>query len=110
MMVYFASPDEMRWVQRGLLGEARHEGVRGEGCATDLDARHCEELWRLRSFEARRVLERVLDVLGTVGAIAADALTTLALPIAVDVPLSGRYLGLVGRVVADAISFRDGVV
>jgi CRISPR-associated protein Csa1 len=82
----------------------------GEATPIDPDERRRKQLWRLRAFEARRVLERLADVLATVGQTGADALAALALPIDVDVPLNGRLLGLTGRVMADALSFRDGVV
>jgi CRISPR-associated protein Csa1 len=92
------------------LAEQAFGQTRGDGCAVDLDERCRERLWRMRAFEVRRVLERVTDVLGSVGAVGADALVELALSITVDVPLSGRFLGLAERIVADAVSFRDGIV
>lgn len=90
--------------------EEAHQRIDEGGTPIDPDEQRRQDLWRLRAFEARRVLERVVDVLAVVGPLGADALAALALPVDVDVPLNGRFLGLRDRVMVDAISFRDGVV
>jgi CRISPR-associated protein Csa1 len=92
------------------MAEEAFAQLEGDVSAIDADERRRDALWRLRAFEARRVLERFSDVLATVGPAGADALAALALPIDVDVPMNGRLLGLTTRVMADAVSFRDGMV
>ncbi len=92
------------------LAEHAFSQLGSEPAAADPDERCREHLWRMRAFEARRVLERLADTVLAVGRTGADALAALAVPVHIDVPLSGRWLGLTNRVIADAISFRDGVV
>ncbi len=92
------------------VAEDAHAQVSGEPPGADEDERTRQRLWRMRAFEAQRVLARVAEHALAGGAMGGDALAALAVPVHVDVPLGGRCLGLAERVLADAISFRDGIV
>lgn len=59
----------------------------------------------LRSFESRRVAQRVEGVLAHQPFAQPDALAALALPVNVEVKLDGRFLGLSEHLAADAIAF-----
>src|SRR5581483_10201945 len=99
------SLDQLERLAQRAFAETNHTWGRSH---EDDQIRAC--LWRIRAFEARRILERVADAVLTLGQIGGDALAALAVPIHVDLPLNGGFLGLSDRVVADAISFRDGTV
>ncbi len=55
-------------------------------------------------------LEHRRSLRAETGQIGGDGLVALALPIDVNVPVPGRYLGLAEPTIADAVSFRDGIV
>lgn len=59
----------------------------------------------IRAFEARRVAQRVDEVLARQPFVAPDALAALAVPVHVEVKLDGRCLGLSEHLAADAVSF-----
>lgn len=59
----------------------------------------------VRDFQARRIVERVEEVLARRPHLGPDALATLALPVHVEVALDGRFLGLSERLMADGIVF-----
>ncbi len=72
------------------------------------------ELWQkmevVRAFEARRVNERVADVLARQPHVGPDALVALALPVTLEVKLNGTFLGLSPHLSADAVLFTDTLV
>lgn len=64
----------------------------------------------LRTFEVRRIVERVESVLAHQPYVQADALAALALPVSVELKLDGRFLGLSEHLAADAVGFPDVAV
>jgi CRISPR-associated protein Csa1 len=59
----------------------------------------------LTVFEHHRVMSRVAEVLARQPRVGAGGLATLALPVALELPLDGRLLGLSAHLRADAVSF-----
>lgn len=64
----------------------------------------------VRAYEARRIVERVESVLARQPHVGPDGLVALALPVSVEVRLSGRYLGLSEHLAVDAITFAETIV
>jgi CRISPR-associated protein Csa1 len=74
-------------------------------CGARLDENTLRELAMLREFEARRITQRVADVLAGHRYLGADTLASLALPVSVELKLDGQHLGLTRHLAADAVSF-----
>jgi CRISPR-associated protein Csa1 len=66
-------------------------------------------MWRMRAFELRRVVERAIDAIARHGRCGGEALAADALPISVQVPVDGRYIGIGKGLIADAICWTDGI-
>lgn len=106
-----------------LLEAKRAIYVHGTGCMeallaleeADLDAlvppeggaEVQEKVALLWSFEHRRVVARVQDVLARQPHIGPDGLAALALPVTVEQKLDGRFLGLSSHLSADAFVFSE---
>jgi CRISPR-associated protein Csa1 len=63
------------------------------------------QLDALRTFEARRITERVAEVLARHPHIGSDAVAMLALPVSVEMTLDGHHLGLSPHLSVDGMSF-----
>src|SRR5581483_11569589 len=68
------------------------------------------KLAAVRAYEARRVVERVQDVLARQPQAGADAIVALALPVHVEVKLNGGLLGLSARLSTDGYLYAESMV
>jgi CRISPR-associated protein Csa1 len=68
------------------------------------------KLAAVRAYEARRMIERVQDVLARQPQAGADAIVALALPVHVEVKLNGGLLGLSARLSTDGYLYTESMV
>ncbi|MGI5837756.1 MAG: type I-A CRISPR-associated protein Cas4/Csa1 [Chloroflexota bacterium] len=61
-------------------------------------------------FEYRRIVTRVADVLSRQPRVGNGGLAALALPVTVELPLDGRFLGLSSHLSADAVSLFEPLI
>lgn len=64
----------------------------------------------LKEFEARRIVDRVQDVISRQPYAGPDAMVGLALPVVVEQRLDGRFVGLSSHLAVDALSFTQMVL
>lgn len=64
----------------------------------------------VRAYEARRIVERVQDVLARQPHAGPDTLVALALPVSSELRLNGTYLGLSPHLAADGVLFAEMMV
>jgi CRISPR-associated protein Csa1 len=64
----------------------------------------------VRAYEARRIVERVQDMLARQPHAGPDALVALALPVSLEVKLNGTYLGLSAHLSADGVLANEAMV
>ncbi len=91
--------------RRAAQAFRRVQRLRGSGCdETEV------QLWSLRAFELRRVIERIIEAASCGGAHGSESIIAKALPISVGVEIDGRLLGLSSSITADAICWSEMTV
>ncbi|HZU05383.1 MAG TPA: type I-A CRISPR-associated protein Cas4/Csa1 [Chloroflexota bacterium] len=107
-LVYVHGAACLPWLERLRLQP--HPSLEDVALTEEEKARLRERMDLLRAYEARRLVERVEDALARQPYAGPDALVAVALPVSVEVRLSGWYLGLSKHLAVDAISFAEMVV
>ncbi len=90
--------------------EPRFEALETARLPEDARARLAERLSALAELEYHRIVARVADVLARQPRVGQSGLVALALPVTLELPLDGRFLGLSAHLSADAVSLLEPMV
>lgn len=107
-LVYEHGTACLAWLER--LREQEHPSLDGTMLSEEEQTALRAKMDLVRAYEVRRIVERVEDVLARQPRVGPDGLVALALPVSVEVRLSGKYLGLSEHLAVDAITFAETVV
>jgi len=86
------------------------EGVAPATVPEQVRAELSRKVAALAEFEYHRIVSRVADVLARQPRVGPSGLVALALPVTVEMPLDGRFLGLSRHLSADAVSIFEPMV
>lgn len=94
--------EEIRALPADWMGDAGLAPVPGDQAGQKAAA--------LAEFEYHRIVARVAEVLARQPRVSPSGLVALALPVTVELPLDGRFLGLSSHLSADAVSLFEPMV